>query len=115
MTGPDIQQYGARGPLSDPPSLGEYVVVTYADHVAALLTQDRQHMEQQSAAVAAARAEQQIVSNALGFKLGKAAGVKAASDEVVRQATARTRSGHIGWALLMAAEVIDGINALEKP
>ena len=26
--------------------------VTYADHVAALLTQDRQHMEQQAAAVA---------------------------------------------------------------
>ena len=28
--------------------------VTYADHVAALLTQDQQHMEQQAAAVAAA-------------------------------------------------------------
>lgn len=33
-------------------------LVTYADHVAALLTQDRQHMEQQAAAVTAA--EQRI-------------------------------------------------------
>jgi len=33
---PDIQRYGARGPLSNPPTLGEYIVVTYADHVAAV-------------------------------------------------------------------------------
>ena len=32
----DITQYGARGPLSDPPRLGEYIVVTYADHLAAV-------------------------------------------------------------------------------
>ena len=31
-----IKQYGARGPLSDPPILGEYIMVTYADHLAAL-------------------------------------------------------------------------------
>lgn len=31
-----IKQYGARGPLSDPPILGEYIMVTYADHLDAL-------------------------------------------------------------------------------
>lgn len=32
----EINQYGARGPLSDPPLLGEYIMVTYADHLDAL-------------------------------------------------------------------------------
>jgi hypothetical protein len=32
----EIKQYGARGPLSDPPLLGEYVMVTYDDHLAAV-------------------------------------------------------------------------------
>ena len=60
-----IKQYGARGPLSDPPILGEYIMVTYDDHLAAL---------------AAAR-KWQIVSNALFFKLGRAAGHKDALDD----------------------------------
>lgn len=32
----EIKRYGARGPLSDPPLLGEYVMVTYDDHLAAV-------------------------------------------------------------------------------
>ena len=32
----DMQRYGARGPLSDPPQLGEYVVVLASDAEAAI-------------------------------------------------------------------------------
>lgn len=32
----NLQQYGARGPLSDPPQLGEYVVVLASDAEAAI-------------------------------------------------------------------------------
>ena len=47
------------------------LVVTYADHVAALLTQDRQHMEQQAAAVTAA--EQRIRGERLVHVINRAA------------------------------------------
>ena len=52
----DIQRWDAHDRMSRNDARGYWV--KYADHVAALLTQDQQHMEQQAAAVAAA--EQRI-------------------------------------------------------
>jgi len=86
-------QYGGMTPFHPSPGGGW---VAYADHVAALLTQDQQHMEQQAAAVAAAHLAgykecQQDVINGRGFAaFGRHqwkrdsfdAGVKAARDAV---------------------------------
>jgi len=91
----DIPRYSVgRGYVIDANDNGP--LVKYADHVAALLTQDRQHMEQQAAAVAAAHLAgykecQQDVINGRGFAaFGRHqwkrdsfdAGVKAARDAV---------------------------------
>lgn len=75
-------QYGGMTPFHPSPGGGW---VTYADHVAALLTQDQQHMEQQAAAVAAAeqRVRDELPPNgadALWYLLGQRKGVQAARD-----------------------------------
>ena len=66
----------AIGPMHKPLYAGPYKDaegewVAYADHVAALLTQDRQHDEQQALAVAAARREEFEPWLHLGYEDGR--------------------------------------------
>ena len=104
-------QYGGMTPFHPSPGGGW---VAYADHVAALLTQDQQHMEQQAAAVAAA--EQRVTSDFAKYLRHMvdddkfAAGVKAARDAVDAIPTSAFDVGIVGKDDALAA-----IDALEKP
>ena len=65
-------------------------------------------------AVAAAREEQQIISNALGFKLGKAAGVKAARDAVAALMSPPSDKDPTPLDFAIYEEVLPAIDALSE-